>query len=545
MRYAPVGAAVLAGAAIVVVLAFALGWLGGEDDDAVTDGDRPDLTRVVSSTGQATVGFAGGTVSLEGGPEIDIPSGAIVAESTGGAEDISVTISESTQEISLAADFMNTVGTVYEIGPEGTVFAEPVRVTLPIPDGADPADVIGTATLDPASGEWVLVSSTVDLEARTVSAFTTHFSPWGIVGGRSVAELTGGWIQVVNPYVRGSTPFPGARHLPMHLENLVCFTNYAPISARDLVSPAWNVVVATPNYGDTVGTPPKVAEIWLTAGTYTLEESMFASEINNDPLYSPAVNFWTRPPLTIVLTPGMTVRFEDYPHPPPPPASSGFVQRPNACAPDWWPVAASRPTPSDADGETPAATPTDRGGPTQAAQPTEPAAQEPQTGTGGWILNNVESSRDIPEKAVDWCYNSFEVTISGLSATTYARCTWPSPAVDVWNRSQHSWSMEPPQTLTAGEILQITATTSSEGTFASNGLSGGGSSWVRIDLVPGGGPYPGSGWATVIEGDPPVSAVSEFTIPSGGEGGLMLVMLKLQGPGGSGLTTYSYEWQGP
>lgn len=174
-----------------------------------------------------------------------------------------------------------------------------------------------------------------------------------------------------------------------------------------------------------------------------------------------------------------------------------------------------------------------------------PTASGAGTGSGGWVLKNVEPYQHSPEEAADWCYNSFEVTIAGLSATTYGKCSWPSPFVDVWNQTQHSWSAAPPDRLAPGEVLQITSTTSTEGTFLTNGLSGGGSTWVRIDLVPGGGPYPGTGWASVTEENTPASAVSEFTIPSGSEGGLMLVALTFEGPGGDGKTTYTYEWQGP
>ena len=164
-------------------------------------------------------------------------------------------------------------------------------------------------------------------------------------------------------------------------------------------------------------------------------------------------------------------------------------------------------------------------------------------GTGAWVLKSTEPLKEVPDSEGD-CYNSQEVTVGELSATTYARCTWPSPAVDVWSRSQHSWSAAPPARLVAGEQWQITSTTSVEGTYLSAALTGGGSSWVRIDLVPGGGPYPGAGWASATEENTPASAVSEFTIPTGGEGGLMLVALSFQGPGGAGRTTYTYEWEG-
>jgi len=338
--------------AALITLLVAWGCGGGEEE--ITPGS--------SDSGSLQVGFAGGTVSLKGGPEVEIPTGAIAADSA----DISVTISESTQEISLPGD-LKTVGNVYEIGPEGASFDEPVRVTLPIPDETDPADVLGVVTLDRDSGEWVSVSSTVDTAERTVSAFTTHLSPFGIVGGRSEAAKTGGWIKVVNSHPRGygnfpSTGFGGSNcsRKPITLENLVCFTAYNPTSPALLVKPMLNVVIAKDQ---------TTIEYWLPAGTYTLEDSIFASEINNDPLYSPCVDWWTRPPQTIVMTPGMTIEFGENIGIPPDPAS-GFVHTPNTCAP----VPKPAPTPTATATATPTATP--KASPTPTPTVTPSAAEE-------------------------------------------------------------------------------------------------------------------------------------------------------------------------
>jgi len=161
--------------------------------------------------------------------------------------------------------------------------------------------------------------------------------------------------------------------------------------------------------------------------------------------------------------------------------------------------------------------------------------------SGGWVLKSTEASKYDEDNDPNDCYSGSEVTVAGLSATTYVRCSGTD--YDVYQQTQHSWSAAPPEGLAPGEMLRITSTASVEGTFGSIGLGGGGSSWVRIDLVPGGGPYPGTGWASATEENTPASAVSEFSIPSGSEGGLMLVMLNLQSGAGSGQTTYTYEWE--
>jgi hypothetical protein len=154
----------------------------------------------------------------------------------------------------------------------------------------------------------------------------------------------------------------------MYRENGVRFTNYAPIKPLHLVSPSWDMVIATPAWGWTVGTPPTAVEFWLTAGTYTLNDFIFISEINNDPSYLPACKRWVRPPQTIVLTPGMTVTFGEPAIDVPPPASSGFVEDPTPClfGSAWTPTATATATAKATPTATPKASPT----------PTPTAAEE-------------------------------------------------------------------------------------------------------------------------------------------------------------------------
>jgi len=511
------------------------GGQNAETENADTSQADPVASPVFSSAGSASVGFAGGMVSMAG-ISLEIPPGAL-----GAFEEIPVEIQASTQNVAVP-EFMAVVGGVHDIGPEGTMFAEPVRVSLPIPDGADPEDLLGIMTEDAETGSWTSLSSVVDAGGDTMSAVTTHLSPFAIVGGRRAAAAWGGWVRVANPYVKGTASFPGSG-LPMHLENLLCFTNYAPINLDHLVRPAWDVVVATASWGWTTAERPKTVEYWLPAGTYSVEQSIFASEINTNPLHSPDVAWWTRPVTSFIVAAGETIAFEDYPPPPlPPAADTGFVATPNSCARRWSPLAGSAVDPFAEADDGPAAdlaraTPT-----TIAADPIEvpPAAD---TGAVGWFLTSVEPSQTVADDG--GCYHGAEVIVGGLTASTFMRCTATGPTIDVWNRSEHEWSAAPPEHLGAGDQLRITGTTSMEGTYHTGGMTGSGSTWVRIDLDPGGGPYAGYAWANAHELDTPVSALNDFSIPSGAEGNRMYIMLSFQGPGGSGRTTYAYEWQGP
>jgi hypothetical protein len=72
-------------------------------------------------------------------------------------------------------------------GPEGTTFSEPVTITLPYDPVLVASQGLREADLkvhywDPRSQRWEDLASTVDWAQRTVSAKTTHFSVYQVLG---------------------------------------------------------------------------------------------------------------------------------------------------------------------------------------------------------------------------------------------------------------------------------------------------------------------------------------------------------------------------
>ena len=260
---------------------------------------------ILSHPDAVQIGIEGGKVSLEGGAEVEVPAGAVQANADGTAQKVSVTIKKDpSQTPSLPRDFVS-VGPVYQLGPEGVAFAVPVRITLPIPDGADPARVMGLTTLDNATGKWVGVPGAVDAKARTVTAGATHLSFWGIYGAETSwnAAAWGGWIKIVNTHVRSSDPYPGCMTKPQATEIGVCFQTYTvanPLALVAFITPRFNMVLARDAQTQTY---------WLPSGTYTLQEWQMGSEINQDPLYLPCCKTYVRPTETVVITPGVTIVF--------------------------------------------------------------------------------------------------------------------------------------------------------------------------------------------------------------------------------------------
>ena len=115
------------------------------------------------------VGTGGGTVSGSDGTSVTIPMGALNSQAN-------ITISS----ITVAAPAGTViVGPAYDFGPEGTTFAQPVTITLPIdpskiPSGRTAADV-KIYTAPKGSTNYTTLVTTAGSN-NTVTASTTHFT---------------------------------------------------------------------------------------------------------------------------------------------------------------------------------------------------------------------------------------------------------------------------------------------------------------------------------------------------------------------------------
>ncbi len=140
-------------------------------DAAPGDAAPPgDVATDDASVTAMTVGADGGTLTTADGVVIEIPAGALPAATT-------ITVRRA------GPPAMGAVGPVYELGPDGTRFAQPVTLTLPY----DPASLGGVAPGDlmlatRASGGWSSAGwALVDTGSRRVTGYITHFSTWAII----------------------------------------------------------------------------------------------------------------------------------------------------------------------------------------------------------------------------------------------------------------------------------------------------------------------------------------------------------------------------
>jgi hypothetical protein len=136
----------------------------------------------------------GGTVSFEGA-SITIPAGALSADTN-----ITVAVTDKAGQPNEA----NIGASIFELGPNGTTFAMPVALAIPMSTAVPTGKKAVVAFLQ--NGAWVpLADSTVS--GSTVTAHTTHFTPYtvvfvdgmqtgGLCGSAFTAcggDLTGSW----------------------------------------------------------------------------------------------------------------------------------------------------------------------------------------------------------------------------------------------------------------------------------------------------------------------------------------------------------------
>ena len=146
----------------------AAGPNGSATITAAVDGISANATIVVATGPQGgTVRESGGTIILQ------FPAGAV-------SQPISVTASA----VAGYPDQKRVVsGTVFDLGPDGTAFGEPVLLTIQyaegsVPSGSSESDLRLYRLVD---GEWAEVpGGSVDVDANTASAAITSFSTYGV-----------------------------------------------------------------------------------------------------------------------------------------------------------------------------------------------------------------------------------------------------------------------------------------------------------------------------------------------------------------------------
>lgn len=259
-------------------------------------------------------GNQSGSISL-GGAVVEIPPGSIPPNEDGTPGTMVISIEKTDMRPELAGE-LSPVGEVYQLGPEGTVFERPVQIVLRIPEGVDPNTILGVTTFNATSGMWELIPGAVDPDERTVTIFTDHFSPYALVSGPDEwMRKNGGWIEVINAhhYNTGSySPCDGedCRGLPTHTEHGICIENavFKDASVASSWTPPNNWLILA--YDVRSAASETRTRFWVPAGTYTLTEFLYVSEVNPFVMYLPCHHAKSRPTKVYKINPGDVLRFD-------------------------------------------------------------------------------------------------------------------------------------------------------------------------------------------------------------------------------------------
>ncbi|MFP4458582.1 MAG: hypothetical protein ACLFSQ_03210 [Candidatus Zixiibacteriota bacterium] len=178
---------------IIAILLFAFGCPDDDDDDDNNSNDDDsamyEASGAVDSNGELLL-------ETESGAKLAIPRYAVpltIEEETG----TMVFSIERDLSISPVLDEgASSASDVYRFGPDGFVFASPVRVTIPI-DNFDESKEYEIYRINQTTGEAEVYSSFIDEENATISAYTYHLSPWAI-SEREYRERSGGAVRISN-----------------------------------------------------------------------------------------------------------------------------------------------------------------------------------------------------------------------------------------------------------------------------------------------------------------------------------------------------------
>ncbi|SMC08264.1 hypothetical protein [Nitratiruptor tergarcus] len=267
-----------------------------------------------------------GSVSLPDGAKIFVPTGAVPLEENGSIGEMIFTIEKKNLSTPYSSGGIRMENHIYELGPEGFIFSNPVKITLPILPGTDPNKIVGIATKDQQTGKWHVIPSNVDKAARIVTASILHFSPYGLASFEAGTD-SGAWERWKQQhggyiYVSGGTdtyapnPFMsigGNPGLPVKAEYGVCTDGYT-ISDTEAYNNWFQFTndynVIAESTADNHRNDPQKA--FLPSGSYNLIEFVCRSEYNNrDPLYLPKYDtYWRRiSPTPTIISPGTALYF--------------------------------------------------------------------------------------------------------------------------------------------------------------------------------------------------------------------------------------------
>lgn len=145
----------------VVLLPLALVACGGGSDGVVPS----------QPAGSAVIGLAGGIVQGEDGAQVVVPPGAMDGDAT-------IRIAKDSTDMPALPDYVEVVGSAWQVTPHGSTFSDPVQVVLPAPARPLAAtEELRVAKVSPG-GQWELLTPEATRDAISVNVQSfSYFVP--------------------------------------------------------------------------------------------------------------------------------------------------------------------------------------------------------------------------------------------------------------------------------------------------------------------------------------------------------------------------------
>ncbi len=157
-----------------------------KDSDSPTEpGDGDPETETIVTTISST---QGGTASIPSGMTVQVIPGTVPLNQNGESASVSFSI-ESPVESPAALSNGTFVGNLVKYGPESFNFRWPVKVSLPYPEGEDPAD-LHLVYFDPIEENWrAIPTSYVETDDRKISADKLTLGIFGLAKFTSLMKV--------------------------------------------------------------------------------------------------------------------------------------------------------------------------------------------------------------------------------------------------------------------------------------------------------------------------------------------------------------------
>jgi alpha-tubulin suppressor-like RCC1 family protein len=156
------------------LLACLLGTLAACGGGGAPEAGGPDTGGSgAAATGAATLGAAGGSVAEASGARVEVPAGALAADTT-------IRVAQDSGGAPALPPGLTAAGAVYALTPHGTRFAQPVQVHLPRPATPLAPNQVWKIAQAELGGSWQLLDNTVQ-DPGALTASVRGFSYFAVV----------------------------------------------------------------------------------------------------------------------------------------------------------------------------------------------------------------------------------------------------------------------------------------------------------------------------------------------------------------------------